>query len=412
MADKNKNQMSATDHAIRLDLIISVHGLPQAEVYFKNLKDDASRKAACLPLLHCYAKAKDTENAEAFMSKLQGWGLALNPALYNEMMKLYMATGRYRKVLLVIRQMKRTMTPLNILSYNLWMNACGMIAGPPAARRVYEEMVNDENVNAGWSSYATMANIYVKAGDTLKAMEALKSAEQKLSNKNRLGYFLLITLYASLSNKEGVLRLWELSKRVKGRISCTNYMCVMLCLVKVGDIGEAEKVFKEWESKCRKYDVRVSNVLLGAYVRKGWMDKAEALHQHTLRKGAIPNFKTWEILTEGWVDRNEMDKAVEAMEKGLSRLKGCKWRPSNSILAAIAEYFEKRGSIEDTERYVNTLRHYGLVNISVYKSLLRVYVQARMVTLDIVKLMESDQIKFDKESLDLIRESRSYASPE
>ncbi|XP_077214322.1 pentatricopeptide repeat-containing protein At5g27460-like isoform X2 [Tasmannia lanceolata] len=395
-------QTSAADRADQLELIIKVHSLAEAEEYFENLLDRNSQKTACLPLLHSYVKERDTERAEAFMLKLQGLGLTVNPHLFNEMMKLYIATHQFGKVPYVIQQMKLNMIPRNVLSYNLWMSASGEVSGVASAEMVYEEMINDDNVEVGWSTLSTLANIYTKSGLVDKAVGALRVAERKLSTGNRLGYFFLITLYAALNNKDGVIRLWEASKTVAGRTTCANYMCILLCLMKLGDIGEAERVFGSWESECRKYDIRVSNVLLGAYMRKGWMDKAESLHLHTLEKGGCPNYKTWEILMEGWVKKKEMDKAIEAMDKGFARLKDCDWRPQPSVVTAIAEHFEEQGCVDDAKKYVDVLRGLNLVSLPVYKSLLRLHLRVQRPARGVLEMIERDKINLDEEALALV----------
>ncbi|KAM1258405.1 hypothetical protein ACFX13_038741 [Malus domestica] len=46
-------------------------------------------------------------------------------------------------------------------------------------------------------------------------------------------------------------------------------------------------------------------------------EKAEALHLHTLERGGQPNYKTWEILMEGRLTSQNINKAIEVMEKGL-----------------------------------------------------------------------------------------------
>uniref|UniRef100_A0A1D1YL74 Pentatricopeptide repeat-containing protein At5g27460 n=1 Tax=Anthurium amnicola TaxID=1678845 RepID=A0A1D1YL74_9ARAE len=264
-------------------------------------------------------------------------------------------------------------------------------------------MVNDKNVVVGWSTYSTLANIYTKHGQTVKAFTALKAAEERLSSRNRLGYFFLITLYAALSDRDSVLRLWESSKKVAGKVTCANYMCIILCLVKVGDLIEAEKVFKTWESQCRNYDVRVSNVLLGAYVRRGWMDKAESLHFHTLEKGGRPNYKTWEILIEGWVKSKEMSKAVEAMKKGFTLMKFCVWRPSHVVLLCIMMSFEEQGNADDARKYVKVLRHQKLMTLPLYKSYLRTCIQAQTPAPNIPKITKRDKVDLDEEILALIQ---------
>lgn len=391
-------RLSPADHAIKMELIIKVKGLMEAEDYFQNTSGTASRKAACFPLLRGYVEGRDTEKAEAFMAKLNELGLIVSPHLCNLMMKLYMATSQFGKVLLVIQEMKRNRIPLNVLSYNLWMNASGEISGVESVEKVYAEMMRDGDVQIGWSSLCTLANVYVKSGKFQKAGLVLKSAERKLSTCNRLGYLFLITQHASLKNKDKVLWLWEASKAVGGRITCANYICVLSCLVKLGDLVEAERVFREWESNHGKYDVRVSNVLLGAYVRNGLMDKAESLHLHTMERGGCPNYKTWEILMEGWVKSQEMEKAIGAMKTAFSLLKDCHWRPSDGIVIAIANYFEKTGDVEGALCYVKTIHDLGFASLPVYKLLHRMHLSSQKPASDILKIIENDKIKMDNEA--------------
>lgn len=405
MEDRYGNRISAADHAIRLELTIKVHNLRQGEEYFVTIPNSASQKAACVTLLHSYVKEKASEKAEALMIKMNSLGLTVNPHPFNEMMKLYMATSQSEKVPAVIQQMKQNNIPLNVLSYNLWMGACGESSGVASAEMVYKDMVKDKDVELGWSTLSTLANIYLKSGFLVKANLALQNAEKKLSTTNRLGYFFLITLYTSLKNKDGVLRLWEACKAVEGRLSCSNYMCILLCLVKLGDIKEAERVLTEYEYQCRKYDIRVSNVLLGAYMRNGFVEKAEALHVHTLERGGCPNYKTWEILMEGWVRSQNMDKAINAMKKGFAMLKHCDWRPSPSIVVAIAEYFENSSNFEDAKRYLTVLRRLGLASLPVYKSLLRMHASAHQPSQEIFEMMKEDEINIDDETSALLQTS-------
>ncbi|KAI9106409.1 hypothetical protein K1719_021937 [Acacia pycnantha] len=397
--------MSSVDYGAKLELIIKIHGLMEAEKYFLRLADISAQKATYLQLLREYVRDRDTNKAEAFMQKLYDLGLVVSPLPYNEMMKLYVATYEYNKVPLVIQQMRRNKVPFDILSYNLWMNACneGEGRGVAAAEMVFREMKNDQNVEVGWSSLATLADVYLKAGQSEKAILVMRNAEKKLSTCNRLGYFFLMTLYASLKEKEGVLRLWKASKLVGGRITCVNYMCVLSCLVKLGDITEAEIIFMEWESNCQNYDIRVSNVLLGAYMRNGMMEKAESLHRHALERGGRPNYKTWEILVEGYVKSEKMNKAVVTLKRALSMLKNCNWRPPQELLLAIAEYFEKHGNFEDANEYVIDIHSSGLGSLSLYKVLLRMHLSASKPPIHILEMMEKDNVRMNNETLAILK---------
>ncbi|CAH2044543.1 unnamed protein product [Thlaspi arvense] len=393
-------QLSAYDTALRLELIIKNHGLKDAEEYFEQLQSSGSlrvAKSAYLPLLRAYVKKKLVNEAEALMEKLNGLGFLVTPHPFNEMMKLYETTHQYEKVVTVISMMKGNKIPRNVLSYNLWMNACGEISGVAGVETVYREMIGDKSVEVGWSSLCTLANVYIKAGFDEKASLVLESAEKKLNRSNRLGYFFLITLHASLGNKEGVVRLWEASKSVSGRITCANYICVLSSLVRVGGVEEAERVFDEWEAKCCNYDVRVSNVLLGAYARDGEIRRAEALHERVLERGGDPNYKTWEILMEGWVKCQSMEKAIDAMQRAFELMKGCHWRPSQNIVLAIAEHFEKEEKIEEANAYVRDLHRLGLASLPLYRLLLRMHEQSQRPAFHIYEMMKLDKIRMDDE---------------
>ncbi|CAN0877304.1 Pentatricopeptide repeat-containing protein At5g27460 [Linum grandiflorum] len=398
----SKNQMSAVDYANGIELTIRLRGITKAEECFERLPNSASRRAAFPPLLSTYVKQRDTIKAEAFMVKLNDLGLILEAHPFNEMMKLYMATSQYEKVHLVIEQMKQNHIPRNVLSYNLWMCACGEISDVEKAEMVYTEMVDDRDVEVGWSGLCCLANVYSKAGLVDKALVAVRSAEKKLSPCKRRGYFFLMTTYSSLKNREGVLRLWEASKAAKGRITCADYICVLSCLVKLGDVVKAERVFTEWESTCHNYDIRVPNVLLGAYVRSGMMQKAESLHLHTIEKGGNPNYKTWEILIEGWVKSGEMEKAISGMKRGLSRMKDCHWRPSENILMAVAEFFVKQGNLEGASNYLKIIHHLGIASLPLYKLVLRFHHSASKPAFYIIEMMKKDKIQMDEETCALV----------
>lgn len=401
--------ISETDHALRLELTIKASTLTEAEDYFTKLPNIASQKASYLYLLSSYVKEKDTKKAESLMMKMNSYGANVTPHPFNSMMKLYIATSQFELVLKIISQMKQSKIPRNVLSYNLWMTASFELYGVKYVNMVYDEMVNDKNVKVGWSSLCTMANIYMKSGLIDKASLALRDAENKLSSYNHFGYFFLITNYASLKDKEGVMRVWEACKRVDRKLTCANYMCIMLCLVKLGDVKEAEKIFVEWESQCIRYDVRVSNILLGCYVRDNLMDKAEALHLQTLEKGGCPNYKTWEILMEGYVRNDNMEKAVFAMKNGFKMLKHCDWRPSPAIVESVLEYLEKSGNLDDGKWFLKVFKDLNLASLRVYKVLIRMYVAKGKAVSEIVKLMEDDKIDMDDETVTLVEASQTGA---
>ncbi|KAF0921604.1 hypothetical protein E2562_009793 [Oryza meyeriana var. granulata] len=93
----------------------------------------------------------------------------------------------YEKVLSIIDLMKRNNIPRNVMSYNIWMNACAEVSGVASVQSAFKEMLNDDMVEVGWSTYCTLANIFRKYGQNSKALACLRKAETKLSVTGRLG---------------------------------------------------------------------------------------------------------------------------------------------------------------------------------------------------------------------------------
>uniref|UniRef100_A0A7N0SVR8 Pentatricopeptide repeat-containing protein n=1 Tax=Kalanchoe fedtschenkoi TaxID=63787 RepID=A0A7N0SVR8_KALFE len=371
---QHKFRMSPSDFAIKLDVIAKVKGLSHAQDYFDTIHNMASQKAASIALLRVYVLERNVLRAETLMVKLTAMGLVLNCHPYNEMMKLYIATAQFVNVLAVISLMKQNKIPLNVLSYNLWITACSEVSGVDSCELVYKEMLIDEKVTVGWTTLSTLANIYVKAGLLQKA-----------------------------SHNESVLRLWKASKAVGGKIPCANYICVLSCLVKLGDLSEAEKLFLEWESNCWNYDIRVSNVLLAAYMRNGLMEKAESLHFQTLERGGCPNYKTWEILMEGRIKCKNMEKAVEAMNKCFALIENIKWRPSNNSIMAVAKHFEKCRNYEDAQWLLSRVHHLGFASLPLYKIMIRMHLSNKKSASDILQMMKIDGIEIDDETSNLLQ---------
>ena len=121
MENQKDIEFSVYDIALRLDLIIKTHGLKQGEEYFEKLLHSSVSmrvaKSAYLPLLRAYVKNKMVKEAEALMEKLNGLGFLVTPHPFNEMMKLYEASGQYEKVVMVVSMMKVNKISRNVLSH-------------------------------------------------------------------------------------------------------------------------------------------------------------------------------------------------------------------------------------------------------------------------------------------------------
>jgi pentatricopeptide repeat protein len=96
-------------------------------------------------------------------------------------------------------------------------------------------------------------------------------------------------LHGSLGNKDEVYRIWQSFELAFPKMTNRSYICLLSSLVRMGDIEGAEAFLKKWESVKSFDDIRVSNVLLGAYIEKGWLQKAEVLLERIMKNGGKPN---------------------------------------------------------------------------------------------------------------------------
>lgn len=114
-------------------------------------------------------------------------------------------------------------------------------------------MEGQPHIVMDWNTYAVVADLCIKAGQTNKAINALKMSEESLDTENGHGYNFFISLYANMGNKDEVLRLWGLEKNACKRCINRDYMCMLVSLVRLGDFEEAEKVLKEWEKSVKLF---------------------------------------------------------------------------------------------------------------------------------------------------------------
>ncbi|RWR73562.1 hypothetical protein CKAN_00185500 [Cinnamomum micranthum f. kanehirae] len=114
---------------------------------------------------------------------------------------------------------------------------------------IVDEMRRDSGINANWTTYSTLASMYIKLGHFEKAENCLKDVELRITEQDRERFNYLINLYSSIdycstlegdeswkcwranfelkdlereSSKEDVEKLLIQSGRVKTLMGCLN----------------------------------------------------------------------------------------------------------------------------------------------------------------------------------------------
>lgn len=370
---------TVSDQAIHLDLIAKARGIPAAENYFVGLPESSKNHLCYGALLNCYCKELKTEEAEALIEKMKELNFPLSSMPYNSIMTLYSKTGQSEKIPAIIQEMKASNIMLDSYTYNVWMRALAAVNDISGVERVFDEMKRDGRFTRDWTLYSNLASIYVDAGMIEKAESALKELEKRNSCRDLSAFQFLITLYGRTGNLLEVYRIWRSLRLAFPKTANISYLNMIQVLVNLKDLPGAEKFFRDWESQCSTYDIRVANVLIGAYVREGSLEKGEEVKERARRRGAKPNVKTWEIFLRYYLNNGEFGSAVGCVSNAIStgRGDGGKWIPPQEIVNTFMEHFEQNKDVDGTEEFLDILKKaVDTLEVEVLESLIRTYAAA------------------------------------
>ncbi|XP_078441373.1 pentatricopeptide repeat (PPR) superfamily protein [Wolffia australiana] len=397
MVQQEGLKLQPGDYAIHVDLIAKVRGLPSAEKFFEDLPYRIKRQqSTCNALLHCYVQSREIQKAESLFAEMSKNNLINCAVSYNSMLHLYTATGQGEKVPEIVCELKRHVAP-DVLTYNLWLAS---LVDAESSTKVFEEM-RQRRISPDWVTFSTLAKAFAAGGLLQKTRWALGEMEENIFKKDRPGYRSLITLYAGVSDKESVFRVWDKMKSSYRKLSDAEYTCMISSLFKLGDDDEAERLYEEWESVSSSSDLKTANKVLDSLVKKGCMEKVGAFWQRLLKKGIKPSYNTWCILARGHLGEEKLDLVLDCMKKALASVS--KWEPDEGLVKAVFDKLEGLGHVEGAEEFLIMLRDAGYVSTGAYNSVLRTYAKGERMPLVILERMEKDGVHPNEETRELIR---------
>ncbi|OVA14940.1 Pentatricopeptide repeat [Macleaya cordata] len=369
MSDRRYFVLSPGEISVRLDLISRVHGLEHAENYFESIPNQSKVFQTYGALLNCYARGKSVEQAEALMQKMRDLGFARDPLNYNVLLNLYSQVGQHEKLDTLMQEMKEKGIHWDKFTFSIRLSAYAATSDIDGMVKILKMMEEDSQVIMDWNCYAVAANGYIKAGLKDRALEMIKKSEELITGKKRrVAYEFLLTLYTSIGRKDELYRIWNLYKSFE-KVYNTGYCCMISSLLKLDDISGAEKILEEWKSGGTTYDFRIPNLLIFAYCKKGHLEKAEKLVNEAVEKGKKPYANTWNCLATGYLEDDQIPKAVETLKKAiLARRSG--WKPNRDTLAACLEYMKGQEDVEGAEELLKFLGYPGPSSMDVWERLL------------------------------------------
>lgn len=369
MSDKRYIPLMPRDIALRMNLILKVHGLEQVENYFNNIHKNLKTYQVYIALLNCYALEKSVDKAEAIMQRLRDLGFVRTALGYNTLMNVYYRMGNWEKLDILMHEMEEKGIFCDKFTLAIRLSAYAAASNIVGIDNIVTRMESDPRIILDWNSYAVVAHGYLKVGLVDKTLVMMKKLEELIDAKgSNVAFDNLLKLYAETRQRDELDRVWMLYKK-KEKIYNKGYMAMISSLLKFDDIDAAEKVLEEWESRRLSYDFRVPNFLIDAYCRKGLTEKAEALVNKILTKGGNPLVDTWFYLANGYLEDSQIPKAVEALKKAVVVCPP-NWKPSKNTLATCLEYLEGNRDVEGAGEFIRFLQNEGIFSVGVCKRLL------------------------------------------
>lgn len=360
-------RLSSGDAAIQLDLIAKVNGVLFAEDYFSRLPDTSRDGRTYGALLNAYGQARMREKAEILIEKMKNKGYATAALPFNVMMTLYMNLKEPNEVESVVSEMQNNDIPLDLYSYNIWLSSCD---SAEKMEQVFECMKLEQSINPNWTTFSTMATMYIRLRQFEKAEECLRKAESRITGRDRLSYHYLISLYGSTGNEAEIYRVWDIYKSRFPNIPNLGYLAMISSLLRVGDIEGANKIYEEWLPNKLSYDPRIGNLLLGWYVKEGLLQKAEGFLEHMLEAGGKPNSSTWEILVEGNIRVKKISDALSCFKKAILAEGSDGWKPKPDTVSALLDLCQEEADGASKDALMGLLRQKGCLEDKTYASLL------------------------------------------
>ncbi|CAA0813288.1 Pentatricopeptide repeat-containing protein -mitochondrial [Striga hermonthica] len=390
------------DFAVHLDLIGVVQGWESAEGYFANLNEQYKNEKTYGALLNCYVRQGLLTKALDHMHAMKELGYSSSTLTYNNLMALYKKEGKLDKIVETLSEMKKNGISPNNFSYRICISSFGEKSDVDSMEKLLDEMELQADVDIDWSTCSVVAYQLIKNGREEKALAYMKKLEAGL-DKDALGYNHLISLYAHLGNKDEMLRLWALQKRVCKKQNNWDYINMLGCLLKLGEFDAAEVVLKEWESCCHTYDFRVPNTLLIGYCQKGLVEKAEIMLRDIMEKGERPTPNSWGIIGAGYLDEGNFRKAFECVKEAVgAKERNLKWRPKPGLIAELLSWLGDEEEYEEVDAFVRSVSAVVPVNREMYCALIKAGLRAGKDIGSILDRMKGDGIGVDVEIEEMI----------
>lgn len=359
------------EHVLRMKLINKVEGLDATENYFNSLPASVKNTSTALrTLLFCYCEFNKVDKALDVFSRMDCMNLIDVALPITDLMMLYVKLGQPEKVPPLMEEMKKRNIQPSAYAYNLLIHSYSCLNDPKRVERTFKEMKRENEVQCGWTTYSNLVIFYTRSGQTKKAKATLKKMEEHMDSNNSECFNFLISLYAKIYDIKSVHRIWKSLKSKFKQVTSKSNLIMLEALSKQRDINVMKKWYKEWESTCFLFDIRLANIVIGTYLIHGKPDEAQLIFRRVLDRSQGPIFEACEHFMNYYLKKEQIKQALLYLKVATSKNGDKKWQPKEDIVSGFLNYFKKHDDFSSTKQFCELVKEINCIDGELYHSLL------------------------------------------
>jgi pentatricopeptide repeat protein len=397
--EANVAELTHGHHALRLNLISKVNGIKAAEEYFWNLPDVFKSVKTYSALLNCYAEHSIEDKGLELYEKMKAMNFGPSTLVYNNLMSLY-KSGQPEEIPVIYKEMYERGVSPNDFTYSMLIESYNTMNDVESAEKFLEELEKVTRVH--WSLYTYMASSYVKLGHFDKVEVSLKKAEGVMDKGDIFPRQYLISIYACAGKSSEVKRIWESLKPGFNKCSNKSYEVMLSALRRLDDFDSLQLIFQEWQSSNQRYDIRIANIMITAYLDKVMIDEAESIRQSAVDQGRC-NDKMYKMFALFYLTKSKVKEALAILRERENMAGTRKWVPTKEFLNRFPKHFQEAKDVDGMESFCECLKELGCLDGEAYEALMRTYISAGRTNPSVAQRVEDDGIYVEPEMAKLIK---------
>lgn len=268
-------------------------------------------------MLETYAMQRDKGQLATIVQRIQAEKVALDIALYNQLIKSFLATRQVPHALAVFQQLQKDPNVhVNDVVLNTMINGLLNNREIEAAKKLYAQMLNSK-IQPDMITYNTLLKGLTKARDFSGAFTVLTNLYERSLEPDIVTYTTLIdAIFENLNptSTEQILGLFNHSGSMKPNIF--TYNVLINGWIRHNNMAEAERTFKDLLASGEIHPTvhTYTNIIQG-YVQNGNLSKAMNTFRMMVQSGIQPGRATYHFIISGLIDDGRLPDAVECLKK-------------------------------------------------------------------------------------------------